>query len=1001
MLNIRRTRYWSPHTHSEYSAKDAIGTVESIVDRARELGYKGLAITDHGNIAASVELYQNCKRQGIKPFPGSEMYLVMSRSDKEYNTKRFHFGLVAYTTQGYRNLVYISTLSHQNFYHFPILDLADLARLYEEGRTEGIALTTGCFFGWITQTLINEGPREARKAVATLSKWFKVYVEIQRHNITDNDEDWVADQLERIADDLGLGIVLGQDSHYTHPEYQPIHDSLKGLVSWSDDPDEAVFPGDGFHMADDQWMIDHHGQRLFDKAMESHDELLAMHDMLIPEMEEYAYRIPHIVDDPAATLKARVGEVMTERGFDSDPSYVARIMTELNTVNLAGMSDYFLLVSDVCQYMRDQGIDYQTRGSAAGSLIAYLLRITNVDPIIWGTSFDRFMGRPSERYLPRFEPVEKTFRYPDEIKGLADIRERISKIPTDGVTQPWVTKELALLATNDKAVKALIKASKGEALALNPDHSIVAFLLGITVDRPTQEPVSTVVIDRKSPPDIDLDVDNQRRDEVIEWLDSRYSVSPIGNWSELGFREDDDEAGSILIKYFSVRRRKLRREGHDDQYINEQCRWENIPTSDRNMLRKVSELKPFSGYGTHACGLILCNSRSELSEMVPQMWVANSKTLVSQFHMKRVEEIGLVKLDLLGSKTVTVMSRAAKELGYNSIEDLKLDPKFSYEDKEVYQAMGKGRTDGVFQLEGYSSMMGVKDMKPKNIHDVIAAMALYRPAAMDAGATEEFLNVRKGKKKSPKRHQIIQQVIGETNGIFLYQDQVVDLLRFLGMDPTNLTSFLKAIKASNKNTADAERIIAFYMPLIKDMCDAHGVGEDDWKWLEHTLTASAGYGFNRSHATVYGITAYMTQWLQVHHPDVFFANLISVHVEDDKKVTKYESASRSWGVKILRADINESDAVDYRVVKPGVIRRPLRTIKGVGGVAATCIVEAQPYTDFDDFLNRVNRSKVTGVKDFKPGETTPEQLKGTLKFLHNASAVSSLGGVPVGESNAD
>ena len=1239
--------YWSVHTHSEYSAKDAMGSVKSIVDRAAELNYPGLALTDHGNIAGAVELYQNCMEKGIKPFPGCEMYLVESRIDKR-KEKRYHFGVLAYTTEGYRNLVNLVNLSHQNFYRYPIVDLADLADLASAGRLKGLVVTTGCYFGYVTQTLINEGRAEARRIVKAFDGWFDhVFVEIQKHCIhnEDQDEDWNADQLMKIADELGLHIVLGQDSHYVHKEQQPVHDAMKRLVSWSEDPDDSVFPGDGFHMVDDQWMIDHHGSEVYSRAMKGHEALIDMWDMNIEEMDTYAYRIPKIVSDPETTLKKMIAEGLVAKELSGEV-YEERIAQEMETITLAGMADYFILVSDVCQHMREEGIEFQTRGSAAGSLVAYLVGITNVDPIIWGTSFDRFMGRPSRRYNMNFMelPGKRASIHIKDLKQLTSILGDPS-----GYNDEWFQEEMTLLATNEKAVQQLIEAAGLTRPVNNPCNSTVAYMLGITEEEPMGPPLSHVVVDRKSPPDIDLDVDNQRRAEMIEWLDGRYSVVQIGNWMEMGLKTNStgeqthSDEGSVMVKYRSALRKKLTAQKKSPAEIKEALLWENIPYEDRQMIQEISDLRPYSNVGTHACGLILCNSKDEMDLLVPKMWIPNKKSFVSQFHMKTVESIGLVKLDLLGSKTVTVMSRCAKDLGFDSLDGLR--ESLNFKDRQVFAAMSRGKTEGVFQLEGYSSMMGVKTLKPKNIDDVIAAMALFRPQTMDAGATEDFMNRRFKREEVPKLHPLLQEHVAATNGIILYQDQIIDILRGMGMNPDDLTQFLKAVKASNKNTSNAGKVIEHYMPIIHDMCQSHGIPEDDWEWLKGAFEAATGYGFNKclsgstrilvdmpvdgktlmrkaganastskemtleefynvfhgpntptrkkyrnkklglhiagrvdgrikmvrikdvfkqgvkhvwrvtledgkqitatadhrhltsegwkevrnlsvgdelatmgeyesyvsnrnpngfppgikngragltkwvkivrsegmcefcesvpgaeiahldnnpsnhtpenirfhcnpchkkqdystgsriprwtkgrsivyskvvsiedageemtydleidsedhswvgngivthnSHATVYGITAYITQWLQIYHPDVFFSNCLTVHIDNPDKVLKYERAARERRVRILGADVVESAAVDYRVAKPGVIRRPLQSIKGVGEIAARCIEEVQPIRDLDDFLGRVNARKVTGVLDYYKAESK-EDLKGVMKALSSAHALDTL-----------
>lgn len=1192
-MKIRKSRYFSIHTHSEFSARDALGTVSSIVERARELGYRGLALTDHGNIAGSVELYKECRSNGIKPFPGMEIYLSLDRHDKVLKEKRYHVGVISYTTEGYRNLVNLTTLSHMNFHRYPIVDLQDLAELSAAGKLRGIALTTGCYFGYVIQSMLEDGPARARQIIKTFTEWFDVvYVEIQRHRIENQGEEWIAENLEKIADQLGLDILLGQDSHYVHPEDQEVHNALKQMISWADNPAESVFPGDGYHMVGDDWMLDHHGEALYERAMYGHDDLLSRWDMNIEEFERYEYRIPTVVSDPTATLKNMVAEGLAGRGCKG-AEYEARIQQEFETVELAGMADYFILVHDVCEHMREQGIEYQTRGSAAGSLIAYALKITNVDPLVWGTSFDRFMGRPNKRFHYGFEagPLQRTPHGFSDLIGLTELIETL-----DYGNREWIETELTLLATNDAALEELIGIDRSGVIAMrNPNNSSIAHALGITDDAPTKEPDFTVVTDRKSPPDIDLDVDNKRRLEVLEWLNDRYSVTQIGNWMEMGFSTDPtgnqvkDDAGSVMVRYRATQRKKLASQGYSKEQITELLKWENISIEDRKLIQRVSDFKPYSNAGTHACGLILTSSQSVMDNMVPKMWIASAKTAVSQFDMSVVESIGLVKLDLLGSKTVAVMSRVAKELGYADIEELKASKEFSYNDPGVYAAMRMGKTEGVFQLEGYTSTKGVKELKPRNIRDIIAAMALFRPASQDAGATDSFMARRQKREAIPQLAKVIQDVIGPTQGIVLYQDQIIDILRGVGMNPDDLTQFLKAVKASNKNQGKAGKVIERYLPMIHKLCQQHGVGEEDWEWLKETFIAATGYGFNKccsgstrilvdtpvdgktmmhkaganagtskemtleefynvfhgpntparkkyrnkklglriagrvdgrlkmvrikdvfkqgvkqvwrvtledgkqitatadhrhltsegwkevrnlnvgdelatmgeyekyasnrnpkdyntgsrvprwtkgrsivyskvvsiedageemtydleidsedhswvgngivthnSHATVYGITAYITQWMQVNHPDVFFANLISVHIDNPEKVEIYEAAARARGVKILRADVAESSALDYRVVREGVIRRPLRTIAGVGAIAANCIEEIQPIKDFDDFLGRVNGAKVTGVKDFKPGITLEIDLKGTLKSLHNSHALESIGGAPLG-----
>ena len=356
----RKSEFWSAHTHSRYSYNDALPKVEAIVARAKELGYPGLALTDHGNMAGSVKLYTECMKAGIKPFPGSEMYLVRDRSDKK--AKRYHVGLVAYTTQGYRNLVQISTRSYRQFHHKPLIDLADLAEFHETGLSEGIALTTGCFFGLVTQTLVNDGYAAARSTVAMLASWFDTYVEIQRHHIDHGDEypseEKIARDLNAIATELDLPVVITQDSHYLDPEHRGLHESLKRLVAFGPDPDDAVFPGDGFHLADDGWMAEHHEPHILRAGLSGLQRLLGKWDMAIAEMDEYRYRVPALVADPSAALRQRCTRELIRRGL-AKPRYLDRMAEELEVVEAARMANYLLLVAKVTDHMYDVEMFFQ------------------------------------------------------------------------------------------------------------------------------------------------------------------------------------------------------------------------------------------------------------------------------------------------------------------------------------------------------------------------------------------------------------------------------------------------------------------------------------------------------------------------------------------------------------------------------------------------------------------------------------------------------------------
>ena len=869
----RKSEFWSVHTHSRYSYNDALPKVEAIVARAKELGYSGLALTDHGNMAGSVKLYTECMKAGIKPFPGSEMYLVRDRSDKK--AKRYHVGLVAYTTQGYRNLVQISTRSYRQFHHKPLIDLADLAEFHETGLSEGIALTTGCFFGLVTQTLVNDGYAAARSTIAMLASWFDTYVEIQRHHIDHGDEypseEKIARDLNAIATELDLPVVITQDSHYLDPEHRGLHESLKRLVAFGPDPDDAVFPGDGFHLADDQWMAEHHEPYILRAGLSGLQRLLGKWDMAIAEMDEYRYRVPALVADPSAALRQRCTRELIRRGL-AKPRYLDRMAEELEVVEAARMANYLLLVAKVTDHMYDVEMFFQCRGSAAGSLLCWLLNITNVDPLKWKLRFDRFLTK-----------------------------------------------------------------------------------------------------DRTKPPDIDLDVESDRRKELLDWLNETFAVTQIGTFGTYSIAGDEEGKGSLRVKYLSTVRKRT---GEAD--------WANVTPEERHELNALSDLELYSGYGVHAAGIILCTSRTELETQVPLMYVASSKTFCSQYDMKDVEGIGLVKLDALGVKTMDVLRQTILNMGRDPKDGLDW---IEHSHSNVYRMIGKGDTDGVFQLEGPTSARGVRRLRPTKIGDVIAAMALFRPGVMASGAMDTYMRRKNDGEKTPDRHPIIAKATKETFGILLYQDQVIEVLRDLGLGVDDLNAFLKAVKASNKNVAAAAATMEKYEPVIQDLCHDAGMTQADYDWLQEALTAFAEYSFNRAHATVYGITAYRCAYLALNHGKEFHAALLSVAAGTTKE-PKYLHAARVRGHRLIKADVSYSDR-SYSVDPKGRgIRKGLLSIKGIGPSAADAIVEARPFTSVKDFCTKVNPRAVTGVKDWLTSDG--QDWSGKMAVLQEQGAFASI-----------
>lgn len=848
-LKVRRSKVWNLHSHSKFSANDALPSVDKMVATAKRFGQPALGLTDHGNMAGTVQLYTNAMKAGIKPFPGSELYIVHDRNDKK--AKRHHMCVVAYTTEGYQNLVRLSTQSYRNFYHRPILDHADLAEASEAGLLKGIAATSGCYYGFIAQAMTKEDFSTARQLMRAYNGWFdRFYVELQNHNIDHGDgwtDDLLANELYFAAFDLGIPAVLTQDSHYCEHDDQETHNAFKRLVAYGDDPDDAVFPGDGFGLADLGWFMDHHNESRFRYGQDGLVDLLDAWDLSIPQLDHYSYNIPITVDDPDSELEHRTRTVLEDMRLDKERKYVDRLADELSIIKDTGMAGYLLLVQEVTDWCRQNKIFYQARGSASGSISNWLLGITQVDPLKWGLSFERFISR-----------------------------------------------------------------------------------------------------DRTKPPDIDLDIEHERRAELIEWLRGRFSVTQIGTWSEYSIHgEEEDEAkGSILRRYYGYRNRIGAATGE----------WDLVPDEDKAELLAIAQHKPFASYGTGAAGLVVTTTEEELTSLVPMMLVASSDTWVTQYDKDDIERLGLVKLDVMGVKTLTVLHKCMDNLGRDIHRGLDWIP---LSDTKTYQSISRGETEGVFQLEGGSAKYGCKRLKPTKIGDVIAAMALFRPATQDSGATASYINRRSKKEGVPQRNSIIEKHTSRTYGIMLFQEQVIDILRDLGMTPDDLTAFLKAVKASNSAIGDAGHVIAAYRDDVHRMAKEKHFSDEDWEWLWEAIEGFAAYGFNQAHSTVYGLTAYRCAYLATNFPVEFFAAQLAV-AGGTPKESRYVLAARRRGISIRRADINISAASYGMDTRHNAIRKGFTAIKGIGEPTAKKIIAARPEEGFTSMEEFCRLSKVSG-----------------------------------------
>lgn len=897
------------HAHSHYSAKDAMGTVPQLVDRARRNGQPGLALTDHGYMAGTVELYRECAKAGLKPFPGVEAYFVHDRFAREKGDpmgalKRYHMGLVAFTTEGYHALVQLVSESHsaRSFYHKPLIDWALLAEWSERDALDGLLVLTGCYFGLVQQTLVDPEKGGLDGALGYLESLAKLApnlaVELQHHDITHDDGSHDSDLMDRMwsmAVDLELPVAVTQDAHYCSVRDIEAHDAMKRMVSFGPDTDDATFPGDGFHLAANGWMVDHNPQDAWEEANELCEELLDLHDLQIPELDSYHYAIPRTVEHPQSELEARCSQALEARGLLTKTVYSERLAEELDVIRYTDQAGYLLLVAEITDWCHARPMPVQARGSALGSIVCWLLRITQADPIKYKLRYERFISR-----------------------------------------------------------------------------------------------------DRTKPADIDLDVPDSRRMELIDYLRTRYHVTQIGTWSSLGITDKDDARGkpgqgSLVRAWNSMAKRDAEAQGRKAKYLPTIWAIRNDRPDDARMLQELDRrYQLYSGVGTHAAGFLVTSDGARIEQLVPTMRIASSKTTVTQYPGPILEDLGLVKMDILGLRTLATINRCVELLGWDTTGgfEVALGANIPMQDKHTFAMLRSRKTGGVFQLEGPTSSKGCAELGVRSVADIILLLALYRPAVMQTGMHIEYIERRKKRKETPRLHELCESTLWETRNLFVYQEQIISLCRDLGFDPEHLTGLIKIIKASQtRDMAEAAVKIKTYAEEFYDRCTDAGIPDRDAQFCWDSITGFTGYGFNRSHATAYGITAYRSAWLKCNSVLEYGTALLYTTVGTDKEKLYRNVVRREMGVRLLPPDVNVSESGWTIDRKRQAARRGLRSIKHVGARGAAELEAMAPFASMEDLIERCSATAVKGgVVYLDTGELTS-----TLAALAGVGALKSLG----------
>jgi len=815
------------HNHTEYSLLDGAAKIKDLVSKARSFNMPAVAITDHANLYGVVEFNKACKEAEIKPIIGSELYLAPNRFEK--TKERSHLVLLCKNETGYKNLIQlVSKANTEGFYYKPRID----RELLEQHR-EGLIALSGCMAGEIPQLILAGKLREAEQRAGYYRDLLgeDLYLELQDHGLPEQQA--INRELVRIAEKFKIPLVASNDVHYLEQKDACIQDILLciGTKDVLSNPERFRFPNDQFYFKSPEEM-----QKIFGHLPEALKNTLEVAEKCSLEFNFGQHLLPKFPAENAETLlKALAFKGLLPRyGPSPGKEVMTRVNFELEVITKMGFVDYFLIVHDIVNWARGNNIPVGPgRGSAAGSIVAYLLGITQLCPLKHGLLFERF---------------------------------------------------------------------------LNPA--------------------------RISMPDIDIDFCYDRRQEVIDYIIRRYGtdrVAQIITFGTMAAKAAIRDVGRVMGKPLA-----------DIDHLAK--RTEDLgKAADPALQDVIDAAREVEGKprhtGTHAAGVII--APGPITDYVPVQ--VNDGNLVTQFDMGTCEEIGLLKMDILGLKTLTVISDAQKMIGGLDISKIPLD------DRKTYSLLSRGETIGVFQVESPGMQSILKKMRPSTFEDLVAAVALFRPGPLGSGMVDDYINGKHKKNKVKYLHPVLEPILKETYGVILYQEQTMRIATDMaGFSLAEADSMRRAIGKKKPEVLKAQR-----EAFIKGS-EIRGIDKKIADEVFTLIDYFSGYGFNKSHSAAYALIAYQTAYLKAHYPTEFMAALLS-NTSDQDKVALYLSDCRRMKIKLLPPDINKSKR-EFTLDK-GAIRFGLGAVKNLGDAALNKIISNQPYKDIYDLIYRADLNK--------------------------------------------
>lgn len=878
------------HNHTFHSVLDGLTKIHDLVDKVKELGMEAAAVTDHGTMSGILDYYKTAKKAGIKPIIGIETYVATrSRFDRDpgKDKQRFHLTVLAMNNTGFHNLMKLSTRANlEGMYYKPRIDHELLEEL-----NEGLIVLSGCASGEIGVALKEDDYDRARE----IAKWYKsifgdrYYLELQDHGHPKSNTHWdvqakINEGLIKLSKELDIEMVVTCDGHYLTHEYQDAHEILLcvGTGSYLSDEKRMSLKDFELHLTDPRDIIDHWGEefpeviRNTKKIADRCDVEIELGRILIPK-----YPLPDGENEHSYLLRLtyqgllqRYNGASKEEAEKLDPDEIIpklsdevreRAKMELGVMGNMGYEGYFLIVQDFINWGKSQGIVFGPgRGSAAGSIVAYALNITDLDPLKYGLLFERF---------------------------------------------------------------------------LNPD--------------------------RISMPDIDVDIQDTRRDEVIEYCAKKYGedhVSNIATFGKMfGRMAVRDVARVLEVPYAeSDRLAKLVPPPNQGRHIplsvsikedaDLRNEYENNPTAKEVLDYAIQLEGTIRSHGVHACGVVI--APDTLVNYIP-LEMAQKGVVATQFPMGEVEELGLLKMDFLGLSNLTIINNAMRIIRKAYKKEINLS-ELPLDDKKTYELFQRGDTTGVFQLESAGMKRYLRGLKPTTFEDIIAMVALYRPGPMQF--IDSFIRRKHGEEEITYLHSGMKNSLKNTYGILVYQEQFMQISKeWCGFTGGQADTLRKAV---GKKKIDLMKKVKpeFVEGAVKVGGATKEIAETFWTQLEEF----ANYCFNKSHAACYGLIAYWTAYLKAHYPDAFMAALMTSDHDDTDRLAIEITECKHMGISVLSPDVNES-FVEFAVVpNENKIRFGMSAVKGVGVGAVEEVLRARedgPFTSVEDFARRVSTSK--------------------------------------------